>query len=1178
MNTSLPSSFIASFSQVILLFTAAIFVSAQNPASGLELGKPVDGQLRGGESHFFQYVVKAGHFARVEVERRNVDVSISLFAPDGKLVVKVNGKDGRLWREAISYIAPKNGLYKLQIEGYQKTTEGGSYTVKLAVLRRATTGDRKRLVADLHFNAGQELRKQYKFAQAALEYESALLIWRGIGEAEWEAIALVSLGSTYRNLAKYDRSIASFEKAATIFQKNKDRIGESNAFNGLGVTYYTLGRHDLALANYEAALSILRGLKDRYGESVGLDNLGDISFRLGEYEKAIAYYQQALTITREIKDRDGEAYSFMGLGGAYRGLAQYERAGECYGEALNIYRETKARFYEGYVLMGLGNVSFNLAKYDEARSFYELALAINRETKDRPGEAATLVDLGNIYLTLSRYERAREHYQRALAIYRVDKNRAGEGAPLLGLAEVYYSVAQYGKARDYFEQGLVIVRESKDPRNEASALISLGNVCIGLEQYEKAASYFQQSLTLSRGIKDRSSEGIALNNLGEVSYRLAQYEKGREYLEQALKINREINDRYGESNVLTNLGKVHYGLSQYGKARAYYERALAISREVNLREVEGEVCENLLEFYERMKNPKLAILYGKEAVNVYQEIRGTISQFENYSKRSFLQKNIKIYRRLSDVLISEGRLYEAQAVLDLLKEEEFEKLKTRRNGEIPETIPYSKAEAEVIAKVENFAVLGRRQSELQNEKERLGDKFPIEKQQELEKIRVDIETATKAFRETIDALAGSERSVESQIADIKSERNLQRALSQLGKELKTGAVAIYSVISTEEKNDPGGQLEASSTRSQFGWLVLVTPDGRKAYPIDVSNLGRTVFQFRKALGSDKYDPRPLAEKLYNALFRQTSDKQKVTLEQDLRDTLDRCDDKTLMWSLDGVLRYIPIAALHDGKQYLVEKYRNVVFTKPSLLYLNEKDAASWQALGLGVSEPREGFTSLPGAEKELKDVVHEPAAATGILDGSIRLNNKFKKDETISLWRDGKFPVVHIASHYSFNASDQTASYLLVGDGKLTFADLQDKDLLFAKVDLLTLSACDTALTANGKEAEGFPYLAQQLGAKSVIASLWKVSDQGTPELMLRFYKLRAENALMTKAEAFQRAQLSLLNGETEIQDHGLTTKRSEVLRANGKKDDLKPFLKDAARPFAHPHYWASFVLIGNWR
>ena len=292
-----------------------------------------------------------------------------------------------------------------------------------------------------------------------------------------------------------------------------------------------------------------------------------------------------------------------------------------------------------------------------------------------------------------------------------------------------------------------------------------------------------------------------------------------------------------------------------------------------------------------------------------------------------------------------------------------------------------------------------------------------------------------------------------------------------------------------------------------------------------------------------------------------------------------------MWSLDGVLRYIPTAALHDGKQYLVGKYRHVVFTKKSFLTLTEKDAARWQALGLGVSEAKKvedvNFSALPEVERELHDVVRQSKERTGILSGTRRLNRDFTREAAIRLWREGGFPVVHIASHYSFNPADQTASCLVVGDGKLTFGDIQDKDNLFGVVDLLTLSACDTAMSANGKESEGFAFTAQDLGAKTDIASLWKVSDAGTPELMIRFYKLRAGNPQMPKGKAFRQAQLSLLNGNTKTETAakaGSSTPKTDVVDLVGKRFEVPLYDKTGKPSFAHPHYWSSFILIGNWR
>jgi CHAT domain-containing protein len=151
------------------------------------------------------------------------------------------------------------------------------------------------------------------------------------------------------------------------------------------------------------------------------------------------------------------------------------------------------------------------------------------------------------------------------------------------------------------------------------------------------------------------------------------------------------------------------------------------------------------------------------------------------------------------------------------------------------------------------------------------------------------------------------------------------------------------------------------------------------------------------------------------------------------------------------------------------------------------------------------------------------------------------------------YPVVHIASHYVFDAADSGHSFLLLGDGKhLETSQIEDSANIFENQDLVTLSACDTArASANGKEVEAFSDVVQELGAKAVIAALWEVDDTGTQILMPEFYRLREAGPATSKAEALQLAQLEMLHG--------------------GVKDA-------AGRSKAHPYYWAPFILIGNWK
>ena len=178
----------------------------------------------------------------------------------------------------------------------------------------------------------------------------------------------------------------------------------------------------------------------------------------------------------------------------------------------------------------------------------------------------------------------------------------------------------------------------------------------------------------------------------------------------------------------------------------------------------------------------------------------------------------------------------------------------------------------------------------------------------------------------------------------------------------------------------------------------------------------------------------------------------------------------------------------------------------------------------------------------------------GVLPGEAH----FDFDFTASQLRDAldkSYPVLHIASHFVFKPGSESNSFLLLGDGKqLTLRDLKDDDFRFREVDLITLSACETAVgggnDANGLEIEGFGALAQKQGAKSVIATLWSVADKSTGILMQNLYRIREQTKGMTKVESLREAQLGFINGSVK---------------------------SPPEYSYTHPFFWAPFILMGNW-
>lgn len=233
--------------------------------------------------------------------------------------------------------------------------------------------------------------------------------------------------------------------------------------------------------------------------------------------------------------------------------------------------------------------------------------------------------------------------------------------------------------------------------------------------------------------------------------------------------------------------------------------------------------------------------------------------------------------------------------------------------------------------------------------------------------------------------------------------------------------------------------------------------------------------------------------------------------------------ETLMWSLDGVLRYIPVGASYDGEKYLIEQYRSVIFTLASHARLKDLPSPTWKGLGLGVSKAHGEFGALPGVVEELQGIIREEELGEmeGVLPGAVRLDETFTA-ETLRITLRQRYPLVHIASHFQFRPGNETDSFLLLGDGNhLSLAQIKSLPNLFGGVELLTLSACNTATGgagADGKEGEGFGVLAQRQGAKAVVASRWPVADESTKELMQKFYQLRESQPGMPKVEALRQA------------------------------------------------------------
>ncbi len=306
-------------------------------------------------------------------------------------------------------------------------------------------------------------------------------------------------------------------------------------------------------------------------------------------------------------------------------------------------------------------------------------------------------------------------------------------------------------------------------------------------------------------------------------------------------------------------------------------------------------------------------------------------------------------------------------------------------------------------------------------------------------------------------------------------------------------------------------------------------------------LNETIAKFRSAL-EDKnclpseqgcIDPAIPAQKLYNWLIK--------PIEADLI----AANVETIIYAPDQQLRYIPLAALHDGQQWLIERWRVNNITALSLTNLDKPPSQQPLVLAGAFSDTATTHTFIAGEERytfrglEFADDEVNAIKST-IPKTDILLNQKFTHQDTITRGRDNN--IIHLATHAAFVPGYPHESFILFGNGdRATIRDMEQWEL--PGVELVVLSACETGLNGfgDGVEILGLGYMVQNAGAMAAIATLWEVSDSGTQTLMIPFYQLLADSDI-TKAEALREAQISLIQSSDR----------------------------------SHPYYWAPFLLIGN--
>lgn len=814
-------------------------------------------------------------------------------------------------------------------------------------------------------------------------------------------------------------------------------------------------------------------------------------------------------------------------------------------------------FYKGNLAYTLG---FRLGQFQEAEKLY-LQVIHWRSINHGDNHYKTLhlrKLLADLYYSEGQYGIAVPIYLGVIESYKVNAQQNHEDArsTMFSLGVAYRELGEFAEAENILTKLLHQTEVQDGPLhpNTVIAYSGLSTLLIETDKNIEAISLLQPFLeriaaSISRG--DVPSEfstiryklAIALRNVGEFEESEKQFQSIVDVEQVEYVVQTSLPPHF-----YIEKGELYKLQGRYKEAESLFRKAL---QDLGIRNIIGlksnvKVNYSLGSLYlDNLNQPDLGIFYLKQAVNVLQSMRANIANLESASQRAFLQKNRITYESLQSALIDQGRFAEAALVGRMLKEQEFYDFIRRRSSEEGDprqtVIAFTASEQDWASRMEDWRERPNRMAreyqalfEARQNAKITNAAWSDQDEARLQEASVSLGEANSAFRAKVDELTNelTERAAEQdgQVSREIAELNLKAAQS-------------YRRMLSD--NGPTTALVQMISLTEATHLLFITSEAVVHEEVNLGRdeLNKLIFAARNTPGigepfkngaADIADIQNQLGELYDILIKP------------IKTHMDDISAEVLLIDAQGAIRYVPFAALYDGQNYLGETHLIALHNGAAQTDYNRLAPDFTQASAFGVTQAHKGFVALPNVKDEIEALIPGDDNQ-GIIAGTGLLDNDFTRASLEDNLGQGQ--ILHVATHYRMNPGNEINSQLLLGDGSfMTPADIRDSEAFIRRlnqVDLVALSACETALTDQGigAEVEGLGNIMQLNGANTVIATLWAVADESTAEFMTTFYTSLIDEKL-TKAKAMQTAQKQMMQSK----DH------------------------------AAPYYWAPYIIMGNWR
>lgn len=1122
---------------VSLLFIPATVSSQSNPSiPSLELAKPSERQITGGEVHPYNLTLKVDEYVRVEVDQRGIDLAIWTFDPAGKKISQVDAvRVGA--KEAILIVAEMPGAYRIEVHTTFPKVPAGQYEINVPELRPATERDKVSYRAGLliahAFEIEQKQNNPEGWRKAIENYEAALPLFQSIKDSVWEADAVCLIASAYINLAEKEKAFDFANRAVSLAEtlvRDSDQEKRTTALNIQAWTLETLGR---AHSDF------------------------------GDRKKAVDLFTQAVSIRKQTNDRSGTIIALNSLAVLYQTMGEASKALEFLNEIRELLKGLGDRAKEGSLLNNICVIHEDLAEYTKAIEFCNQALSIKRDLGDQQGTATVLNSLGNVYGDMGQFERSLDFYTQSQALYEKSKSDSGQAVEFNNLGWLYAALGDYEKAIDFYNKSLEIFRKQGNQFRQGNTLGNIAANYADLGDFKKALEVNQEVLKLRIASSNKEGEGITYNNIAGCYSHLGDKQKALEYYNRSIEIQRTRNPRQLAS-ALTNMAGVYRELGETQKATDSLNEALEITRRIG--DLSGEAATlSMMAQVERDQGKLVDARRDIEtALTSVESLR--VSLKDRKLRTSFFASVRKYYEVYIDVLM---RLHKENPAGGF----DVAALKASENA---------RARSLLESLMEASAEIGQGADPTLVARERTLRKLISDKaEQQLRLLSGNhTEEQAKSMSKDLDALTAEYEQVQTQI-----HQNSPR-YSALTHPVSLGLQEIQSRLV-----DPETVLVEYALGEEKSYVFLVSATSLKTFELparaEVEKASRDVYDLVTA--SDRVVANETLDQRTKRLDQANSDyaASAATLSRMLLGPLaSELKSKRLLIVGEGILQYVPFAALPDPSAQAPLIAGHEVINLPSASVLGvlrsetkdrpraTKTIAVFADPVFGAQDPRISKNQI--VEKpalELAADIKRSAEESGF-QGFARL--RFSRQEAEQIMRlvprnnslealdfaankgaatstDLKqYRIVHFATHGLINSRHAELSGIVLSlvdqDGKPQngFLRLYDIYNLNLSAELVVLSACQTALGKDikGEGLVGLTRAFMYAGSSRIVASLWRTEDRATAVLMNRFYENMLGGSGMSPAAALRKAQLSMWQDKR----------------------------------WSQPRYWAAFTIQGEWK